>query len=383
MNDWPNNIKFNEPEHRLKEINLLFGDNCFMVNADNFHVKNSDDTFYKKAAEFILQNFKNSNKQKIIFDTQPEGLINFQFYSIHKIAEILITKLNFNKNNLGIANGCLNLIENTQFYRYHCKKNNWIELAIKFAKSYESFNQKTIFEEINNTPTVKSSKYLCYNNSAKEHRVFLVSQLIKKNLHKKGYLSCNLKPNNEGFFLNLNLDNELFFGNFKEEIETTLKNNQELFPMDLGAFSELDYNRMLSISDIDIHHYSNSYFGIITESKFYHDKYITNEITYNSPCLDAYFISEKTYKFIQAKLPFILMGFTGSLQALKKLGYKTFHPYIDETYDIIENDIDRLCFIVNEIERLCNLNDSEWLDLQNEIIPVTKFNFETLKERGK
>lgn len=45
------------------------------------------------------------------------------------------------------------------------------------------------------------------------------------------------------------------------------------------------------------------------------------------------FISEKTFKPIACCHPFIITGNKYSLRHLKDLGYKTFHPFIDETYD--------------------------------------------------
>ena len=48
------------------------------------------------------------------------------------------------------------------------------------------------------------------------------------------------------------------------------------------------------------------------------------------------FITEKTYRNIKYKKPFIIMGQHISLASLHKLGYKTFHPLIDESYDSYE-----------------------------------------------
>jgi len=45
------------------------------------------------------------------------------------------------------------------------------------------------------------------------------------------------------------------------------------------------------------------------------------------------FVSEKTFKAIASRSPFIIFGNRGSLQTLKELGYKTFDRWWDESYD--------------------------------------------------
>ena len=46
-----------------------------------------------------------------------------------------------------------------------------------------------------------------------------------------------------------------------------------------------------------------------------------------------FFITEKTIKPIRAGIPFVIVGCRHYLKKLKQLGFKTFSPYIDESYD--------------------------------------------------
>ena len=46
-------------------------------------------------------------------------------------------------------------------------------------------------------------------------------------------------------------------------------------------------------------------------------------------------LTEKTFKAIALEMPFVLVAPAGSLAYLRKYGFKTFDPYIDETYDTI------------------------------------------------
>ena len=73
--------------------------------------------------------------------------------------------------------------------------------------------------------------------------------------------------------------------------------------------------------------------------------------------------TEKTWKCLGSGKPFISMCGSGSLKHMKDLGFQTFHPWIDETYDLEKNDWNRLQLIKKEIDRLANLHESQLLDI--------------------
>lgn len=92
-------------------------------------------------------------------------------------------------------------------------------------------------------------------------------------------------------------------------------------------------------------------------------------------------ITEKTYKPIACKKPFIAFATPYFLNDLRKLGFKTFHPYINEDYDMVENNTDRLHMIVKEIERISNLKDSEFFELIKGCESVSDYNYNLLLEK--
>lgn len=90
-------------------------------------------------------------------------------------------------------------------------------------------------------------------------------------------------------------------------------------------------------------------------------------------------ITEKTYKPIACAKPFIVFSTPFFLDDLRKLGYKTFSPYIDESYDEeVDNQL-RLDKIVNEIERISNLTEEEQTELLNNLSAVLDHNIKLLK----
>ena len=156
-----------------------------------------------------------------------------------------------------------------------------------------------------------------------------------------------------------------------------------LFRSNLGLL-DLDENsraaRSHGLNEDDLPHFNDTYFAVVTESKFFHDTVFN---TNRELSLDCHFLSEKTYKFIHGKKPFILSAMPRSLEMLRRNGYKTFHPYIDESYDTINNDEMRLLAIVNEIKRLCSLNDSQMLEWQRNIEHILIHNHKNLLEIGE
>ena len=95
------------------------------------------------------------------------------------------------------------------------------------------------------------------------------------------------------------------------------------------------------------------------------------------------FPTEKVYKAIGCNRPFIVVSTPEFLKEIRQLGYKTFHPYIDETYDTIENDKERMQAIINEIDRLSNLSTDEFNTIINECEKIAKYNTTILDKAQK
>jgi hypothetical protein len=131
----------------------------------------------------------------------------------------------------------------------------------------------------------------------------------------------------------------------------------------------------------DIFYHENSYFSLVTETQFYEDMVAYDHTPKSYQFyygLRSAFLTEKTFRPIAFKHPFILCSEPFILQELKKLGYKTFHPYINETYDTIENDDRRLNAIITEVERLCSFTDEQWLEWQKNIKDIVEHNYAIL-----
>ena len=209
----------------------------------------------------------------------------------------------------------------------------------------------------------------------KIHRYGLIALLLEKNLVEKSYYS---------FFFNDYADAVIrfedayshsraaFSKDTADRMYNSMKANIEKFPLKLNI--ENRYNKNY-VDEKDIELFDNSYFSLVTETGF---------IPYNEVTLikdNTIFFSEKIYKPILVRHPFILVSAAHSLKYLRKLGYRTFSPFINEQYDDIEDHEARLLAIVDEVERLSKFTNTQWIDWQHSIKEIVDHNHMIIRTR--
>ena len=92
------------------------------------------------------------------------------------------------------------------------------------------------------------------------------------------------------------------------------------------------------------------------------------------------FITEKTLRTIKTRKPFILIGQKNSLETFHEYGYKSFHPYIDESYDDHTKDL-RAVSALSEILKLLDKSDSEMKEMNLALQPVFDHNIANFDKR--
>lgn len=132
------------------------------------------------------------------------------------------------------------------------------------------------------------------------------------------------------------------------------------FILDTTTFTQ---GEAISSKDIFFYYYSSD-FLIVRETLFRNDTFIT----------------EKTWKAIEMKKPFILVGSLHTLKYLKELGFKTFDKWIDESYDD-ETDLQkRAIMIYNEVDKLANLDAVQFRKMIGEMMEIVDYNYYHLKK---
>ena len=127
---------------------------------------------------------------------------------------------------------------------------------------------------------------------------------------------------------------------------------------------------------------SNSNFHLLIESHF--DPFLTPNFDYarndyNIENFSPAFPTEKTWRVMLCKKPFIAASTPYFLKGLKQMGFKTFSPFIDESYDNIENNEDRKNSFLNEIKRIINLPEDERNYIITQCKDICEHNYQLLK----
>jgi hypothetical protein len=91
---------------------------------------------------------------------------------------------------------------------------------------------------------------------------------------------------------------------------------------------------------VPVNIYNQSYYSLVAESAS------SNRFS---------FFTEKTAKPILAKRPFIYFSGQGYLRNLRKLGFRTFGPVIDESYDDIDDPVERWEKAWAQVIKLCQM----------------------------
>lgn len=86
-------------------------------------------------------------------------------------------------------------------------------------------------------------------------------------------------------------------------------------------------------------------------------------------------ITEKTFKAIALEMPFILVAPAGSLEYMRRYGFKTFNSVFDESYDDEVDDFGRLIKVVDLLQQLDSLSVRERKQIHHACLPIVEHNY--------
>jgi len=293
---------------------------------------------------------------------------------INKLHRVVDHLRDIDSKDIILAQGSINSQE--AYDRYADKINRVRRIGILSGHVFECVvksNSKSVYPKIKEYEVgIKNKKFLCFNKVARPHRILLATEIFRRGLLDKSYFS--FEGNGDNQWLNDLCSSKVWSPIVRQEF----LNRYHEFPIRLNI-TENRHNPVDFIED-DIKYHTDSYFSLITETIFH-----KSNSKYQNPMLeyldDAVFISEKTYRAILFKHPFIIAGVPGTLKILQDRGFKTFSPWIDESYDTIEDDDARMAAIMTEVERLCEFTDEQWIEWQNGIKDIVEHNFKFMFEQ--
>lgn len=219
-------------------------------------------------------------------------------------------------------------------------------------RRYEKENVQISFDETFSHKQKITPKYLfdCFMFRPRDHRILTFLHLLASNLLEYGNIGMSDKsewyPYAKGhpLFLNYGLPSDIM-----QKLDTVQTFRKIEHDDDETNYRFCDFAERVFVSM-----YRSSWVTIVVEPTFFK----------GSPI----FISEKSLKPIACMQPFLIVGSSGSLKYLRKLGFKTFHPFINEAYDDEEDDGKRLLLIMEELKKIKEHNRLEWFSSMREIV---------------
>ena len=314
--------------------------------------------------------------------------LNAMFSYFHKGHQIPMYKIIY-------LTGTINA---TKVYEDFCEKFNVPEdrthrmHVIPYASSREIFHNfyknglnkdqpDEVFDEpIYNDTEVPPKVFLSWNRRFREHRISLALVLEKNNLIDKCMISFakidgetssktvrdeidSLRP-----YQNSNTtDNliRLYHNHLLYIEEEVVERFYQRCPMEIDG--ETNINRMCEDAGYTQDYYKNTLVSLVTETN-----YNVNECT----------LTEKSFKPMFNKHPFIIIGVPGSIQGLRDLGFQTFSDFWSEAYDNIDDPSLRLLAIEGILIKIASWTTDEILDFKRRVKPIVEHNYHMFKEPG-
>jgi hypothetical protein len=311
-----------------------------------------------------------SNFKKLINFTKENGIpdekvfLIFQDFKLKANLEKLGVNYNvidFNLAHLSKSQEFNNIINNPDF-RFWGDKSH--EPQVGKAQSIQ--NSVLMNDEVVNSIGSDRVDFLYLCRHWKLHRILILSKL-----QKLGKL----------FTDNISWDKNFYHQSVIDEFEKH-DDNRDISNILKVTSRNLDCEDLTKIAGYGFENkniYLSSYLSLVSESIFFQireeeDVYVEFPTGY---------LSEKIWKPIGHSHPFILIGPAKSLEYIHSMGYKTFHPYIDESYDIETDDFKRLEMINIEIERFAKKTKEEKDQFLIDVNDILKHNQNLFLEYSK
>jgi len=292
---------------------------------------------------------------------------------IEPLYRSLVIEANIPPKKIYLANEAADLhIEMRKFadkYQYEYFNIEWL-LEFEYSMSIRA-NQCKLNSDAMLLDKPYPKRYLNFNRRWRLHRPTIVALLHAKGLLDKGYVS--MAPSDDGRDWEKMVPWMINFNEKDEELYQLLKSHEQellnLPPLYLDT-DELVNNRA-DFEKSSLYLYENSLVSLVNETNYY-THYAAES---------ARFLSEKIFKPIAVGHPFIIASVPKTLELLKCLGYKSFHPFIDESYDDEFDDFERMKKILREVEIISNMTDSEVSEFIKNVKPICEYNQELLKSK--
>lgn len=336
-------------------LNAIYDENGFTLNDTEYkwYLKNIIPTK-------IIEHVK-SGKVKILI-----SLIHDPLYDDNSIRtfELEMQKLGIDGSNIIFLGGS----KFSEYYEKHPSSKVKIYNGHLFIKGY--------VDEINTFPVVGNLGYMCElleekdldSTKIRKHKFLSPNRTMEKPQRTMmGYFALKYDLLKDGLFTFIQKLEKDRIKNIIQRVYVDSDENVEKYASELENLlpyeddtHELpsDKKQAFGVRNNKKEWYADSYFHLVTETFF-------------GPNV---FLSEKIFKPISNLQPFLVFGDYLTLAELRRLGFKTFEPFIDESYDLEIDPKKRMLLLEKELLKLKNMPIEELHNWYYSITDILLYN---------
>jgi hypothetical protein len=206
-----------------------------------------------------------------------------------------------------------------------------------------------------------SKSYITFNRLTSNERIYrslFVNELYKADLLESGHVSFSKDcPDGGRFDINLlaGIENQ---GLDSLLVKDAITNINQLPELRIDFPDQHIPNQSMLLSPLQ--QLMESFIFVVTETCYWQNK------TH---------LTEKIFKPIVLRMPFVLVGCTNNLEYLRSYGFKTFGNYWDESYDSIEDPILRMQAVAAILKQLSNMTADEQYRMLLDMQPILEHNY--------
>jgi len=207
-------------------------------------------------------------------------------------------------------------------------------------------------------------KYITFNRLTSNKRVYrslFISELVKRNILDQGHVSYSDVCPDNGEHYTKNLLEAVDANLITQAVAKATIANIDSAPLPLRIDfkdQKLIPNNSFALSAIT--ETQESFVYVVTETCYWEHKH---------------HLTEKIFKPIVSKMPFILVGPAHNLEYLRGYGFQTFDYWWDESYDEIEDPIRRMQAVGEVLEKICKLSEKDLEFTLQEMQSVLDYNY--------
>lgn len=328
--------------------------NVEVINAVNYNKMHGLTPLALTIPEKVLKDLYNE-QAKLLFINVEEGFSLSDFESV--IFNLLKNYRNINSTSIVLLTG--NMINKSPTGIVNIYYNSWEFLGTEYQKYMPDLQHRAIVNILRDNES-RRFKFICLQRRLKKQRLALYAELMHR---KDGILTQGT-----GNFRDRTKWRQIVYDT-KHAFHRTFEN---VDMNDIISTLPKEYDCDVSVNnptyDADVTKYLDAYLHVVSE-------------TYFNESADRKFFSEKIYKPVVFFQPFVLFATSGMIEEFRKLGFRTFSPYIDENYDNIKDDKTRFYSALNSLQKFIDRDEREIKQDMYKMLPIFQHNYDCLIER--